>query len=143
MSQSFTHLDILDLLRAGTGIDVEFTEGINDLEVYAEPGMRATLLSGVDQGDDCTKVRVSFAKFDEFNKAFESANYFDKSGSAVLTARQANQYDVEDDIYFTATAPVTEFVILDSRSATLMARYKAEATSGLSYVAWLEQQVQP
>lgn len=68
---------------------------VEDLESYAEPGMRATLTGG-KMSHETLILDVNYAPFDEFNRAFEPKNYYDKSGAPTLTAREANPYKPQD-----------------------------------------------
>lgn len=124
-------------------VTVEFVHGIEDLECYPEKGMRATIISIADDRDhDVMKMRVSYEKFDEFNKAFESHNYFDRAGQPVLTAREANYYTVEETIYVMASDDINKYMqILSESSTALYDAYRLEAPS-ISYTLWLENLVQ-
>lgn len=90
--------ELMDRLMVAP-IEIEFNEGVNDLETYPEPRMRATITSASMDHDNVVKLYVDYSKYDTYNKQFESSNYFDKSGCAVLTARQAGQYKERDTIY--------------------------------------------
>lgn len=122
---------------------VEFTKGVGDLECYPEKGMRATIVGILEDSDrDVLKLRVSYEKFDEFNKAFESHNYFDRAGQPVLTAREAGYYHVEETIYVMADDDVDKYMkILSNGSSSLYDAYVA-AKPDISYTLWLENLVQ-
>lgn len=131
-------------------VDIEFTAGAHDLESYPEPKMRATLLFVKDDhhDDDVMKIRVSYKKFDEYNKAFESHNYWGRIAlgqderSASYTARETGWYEVEEDLYVMATDDISKVLtILDNGPNKLYEAYQADP-KGLSYVQWLESLVQ-
>ncbi len=88
------------------GKTIEFLPAIDDFESYAEGKMRAVVTDIVpmytddpDPREHVYKLFVNYAKYDEYNKQFESANYYDKSGVDCLSARQAGYYSVADCIY--------------------------------------------
>lgn len=118
---------------------VTFGKGIDDLESYPESGMRARVV-GVDLSDcDVYKLKVDYSEFDDFNKQFESANYYDKSGQATLNAREAGYYKVEDVLYVDPGIE-TPWVVEEADRLKVFARFKQEGV-GLTYVQWLEDQV--
>ena len=134
--------DLIQLIAVRGSIDVEFTKGVEDMEGYPELGMRATILNAVDQHDDVMKIRVSYEKYDEFNKQFEGHNYWgvERNGqdpaSATYTARETGWYKVEEDLYVMADDDV-------SRTMTLLSNSNLYDTwnngnKELSYVLWLE-----
>lgn len=130
-------------MNARGPVTVEFVQGVEDLECYPEMGMRATLVSIVeDRGDsDVLLLRVNYETYDEFNKPFESHNYFDRAGQPVLTAREAGFYHVEETIYMMATDKMDKyFRILDNGSNALYTAYRL-AAPGISYTLWLENLV--
>lgn len=134
----------IEQVRALVGKDVQFTKKIEDTEWYAEDGMRGTITSVIVQDDDpkdmVIKIGVSFAKFDEFNKQFETSNYFNNVGDACLTARQANMYHVEDH-YYAGNDVLEHMIPLDDATATLLRFFETDkaANPDLTYVAWLEK----
>lgn len=136
-------MDAIEFLTAMKGKDVEFLPKIEDYEWYAEGGMRATIVGFVVQDDDPTdtviKVQVSFAKFDDYNRRFESANYYDKNGNPCLNAREANMYHVEDWCYMGNDA-ANLMKPLDEGTANLVALFAIdkEKQPHITYVQWLE-----
>lgn len=132
--------ELRQLIEDRGAVNVTCMKGIDDLETYAEPGMRLTITGGDEQHDGVLKLRVSYEDFDEFNKQFESANYFDGNRQPVLTAREAGFYKVKDTIYVMADDEFERFFsTLDSTK--LYDQYKAER-SNIPYVQWLENKVE-
>lgn len=144
MTDSLKIKDLEQLLTAGTPVAVEFGPRIEDAESYPEPGMRALAKRYSTNAHDVCRVFFDFSAFDAHNKALEKANYYDKAGAPTLTAREAGQYQPEDDVYFTPDDEMAPwFTLLPNASLALVTQHlKAkEAGSPLSYVAWLEEQV--
>ena len=133
----------LDSLNALVGKDVQFTKKIEDTEWYAEDKMRGTITSvhvqDSDPLDPVIKFGVSFAKFDEYNKRFESSNYYDNSGNPCLTARESNFYEVEDSVYLGRDYAEC-FTVLDTGTEALLRMFATDKASqpNISYVEWLE-----
>ena len=127
-------------LSAGP-IAVEFGPGIEDFECYAEPKMRAHLVAVDFHQDDVVLLKFEYSEFDEYNKAFESANYFDKNGEPTLTAREAGYYSIKEDIYVMAHDDLQAkmLTLLNSSSLALIAEFKNSGQK--SYVRWLEEQL--
>jgi len=85
------------------GATICFTEGILDLEAYPEPGMHATIKSvGPPDSEGVVCIIVDYSQFDEVNKTFETANYWDGKGNACLDAREAGFYEKVEKLYFMA-----------------------------------------
>lgn len=131
------------------GKTVQFTSKIDDMESYLEGGMRARIVSideedthRPDLHDHLYKIVFDYSEFDEFNKNFESANYYDRNGVACLTAREAGMYDQKDTIYFGSPElwPFEDFFILLSEKQTkLISSFKESGAT--NYIEWLEGQV--
>lgn len=121
------------------GQDIEFNKKVEDLEAYPEKGMRATVLScDVSREDeDLIKVTVSYAKFDEYNKQFESSNYYDKDGNPVLNARQAGVYKETETLYTDSADSHQWCTLLKPEFADLITEWKKDSQDkGESYNAW-------
>jgi hypothetical protein len=103
--------------------------------------MRAHLVAVDLQRDDIAVLKVDYSAFEDFNKVFEKANYFDAHGNPTLTAREAGQYESTEDLYVMASADLEEqmLTILPSDSLALIGEFKACGHS--SYVRWLEEQL--
>ncbi|PTH79108.1 hypothetical protein [Aeromonas veronii] len=134
-------------IQSLVGKGVEFNAGIEDQEGYAENGMRATIMSvkkGGDDGDLCV-IEFDFTQFDEYNKQFESSNYYDKKGNnkACLTAREAGYYKLHEKYYLYAgtnwdgdTDEVFSF-LCDMNDIALL-KEEFEKSGEASYMGWLE-----
>lgn len=138
--------DLVTMLQTGKDVDVEFTKDIVNLECYPEAGMRATLLAVAQNANgDVLKVRLSYKKYDNFNKAFESRNYWGRlsndqdPSSSDYTARETGNYTVEDEIFVMADDDVAEFMTVMTQHE-LFTEWET-GTKEVSYVAWLEDRV--
>jgi hypothetical protein len=128
---------------------VTFSHKIEDMESYAEGGMRARIVSieakntgSPDLHDHIYKIMFDFGEFDKFNRRFESSNYYDKNGSPTLNAREAGYYKEQEAIYFGSPGiwPFEDyFVLADAAQTELLERFKASGET--DYVTWLESQV--
>ena len=78
---------------------IRVLEGIETFEGYLEPGMVARVVGAKLDGDDVIIFDLVLTEFEEHNKQFEKANYFDKNGEACLNAREANCYSEEMKIF--------------------------------------------
>jgi len=127
-------------LLVGGPLPIELEKGVLELEVYAEPKMRAHLLAVVLERDDIAILKLDYSAFDEFNKAFEQSNYYDKEGNPTLTAREAGSYQPQEDLYVMASDDLSSMLsLLPGSSIVLFNEFK---TSGqLNYVRWLEDQL--
>ena len=135
---------LLDFLNdnqvAGQPFAIEFQEGIESLEGYADRGMRAHVTSFQSFGDGVVKVHVDFSVFDEFNKAIEKPNYFDKNGAATLTAREAGQYQSTDILFMDEGDTPAQFFALLNPQNVLVDEWRQSQTTD-SYVTFLENQL--
>lgn len=131
------------------GKDITFKPGIEDMEAYAEGGMRARVVSveaqdtrSRDKHDHVYKITFDYTEFDEYNRRFESSNYYDKNGKPTLSAREANWYNPQETIYFGSPElwPFEDyFEVNGEERRQLVAEFKASGET--DYVAWLEQKV--
>lgn len=137
------------------GKDIQFNHQIAFHEAYPEPAMRATIVSitphvGNDKCEDPAdlvfEVVVDYSKFDELNKAYEQANYYDQYSRPILTAREAGFYNVREKLYF-GSPEYNDwdelFTVLDDGVAQLHAMFNTAINEGYSgtYVNWLENQL--
>jgi hypothetical protein len=137
---------------------VEFKDEIADQEAYPEGGMRATIVSitpdkwnkpGHTDHEQVWMITFDYSKFDEYNKGFESSNYYNSNGDAVATARETGFYEVREQIYFPgpswngATIWNNFFTIADTDRIKLVMEYSESgvADKGVSYSTWLEDKV--
>jgi hypothetical protein len=131
-------------LRQQGPVNVEFVKAAADyLEAYPEGGMRATILDVQGDEPEVLILRVSYEAFDEYNKAYESHNYYDKTGNPTLTAREADCYTVNENLYVMGVDEIDRFFTLMGATASkLHEQYKAECgDKGITYVQWLEAKV--
>jgi hypothetical protein len=133
-----------NLRPSGRGV---FNKGIEDLEAYPETGMRATVIGFSVERDDVGKVRVSYKKFDEYNKQFESSNYYDAQGKPVLTARESGNYNEGETLYTDvnpARAKKIPFKLLAPELDNIMEEWRTEQKGksvGVPYAAWVTQKL--
>lgn len=133
--------DLAHLIQSGVRPVVTFKPPIDDKECYLEPGMRGRLVLVTDKHDDIFKLQVDLTEFDDFNRQFESANYFDKNGQACLTAREAGYLKApQEDIYVGLDDEVDFCEMEDAARMVLYAEYQQQA-AGRTYVQWLEDRV--
>jgi hypothetical protein len=135
--------NIIEQLQVMIGKDIEFYGKIDDYEHYAEAGMRATItditVQDSDLKDMVIKVGLSFVKFDEYNKKYESSNYYNKEGVPVWTAREAGFYGMADYLY--AGNNVHDVLkLVDPALRQLFDLFSADKVSqpNITYVEWLE-----
>lgn len=130
-----------------SGRIVAFGPGIEDSEGYAEPGMRARLITIRIEHSDVYVVTFDFSEFADHNRPYEQANYYDKNGVACLNARQAGYYSDQEDYHLPEPAgwqPNIFTVIEDAARLALIEDYTRE-THALaekpSYTVWLEDRL--
>lgn len=133
-------------LRGLVGKSVQFHDEKKTeyLESYPEAGMRAKIITIVktdseDTDDEFYVITVDYSDFDEHNKALETSNYYDKHGNAVLTARQANQYEPQENLYISARDLRDILKPIDDRVMALVEQFEKSGKS--NYTEWLEEQV--
>lgn len=132
-------IQLKQLLAAGPVV-IEFKQDAEDLEGYVDCGMRAHLIGVTLQADDTAVIKVSYKAFDDFNKAFEKATYYDKNQQPVLTAREAGYYELEEEYYVSSKDDMSSILdVLSASSAGFMAEFIASGEQ--NYVTWLEDQL--
>lgn len=141
---TMSHQPMIAFLQAhvenGRPLAIEFTKDVEDLEGYAEPGMRAHLVDYAIGRDDVVELRVNYQIFEEFNRGLEKANYYDKNQQPTLTAREAGQYEVTETYYVMATDdPSKYFTAIDPNLGLLQEWQNTDRQK--SYVSFLEEQV--
>jgi len=135
---------MIDVARAvGSGLRpvVTFKDGIAEKESYPEAGMRARLLSVSNQSDGILKIKFSYAEFDEFNKQFESANYYGQDQLPNKTARETGYYHVEEAIYFDGDELSSRFFDIENNERVALHDEFRAAAPSVNYVQWLEDQL--
>ena len=135
---------MIEFLKAhvedGRPLAIEFTKGIEDLEGYAEPGMRAHLVDYLPSRDDVVELRVNYQIFEEFNRGLEKANYYDKDGKPTLTARESGHYNVTETYYVMATDDPAKYFSAINPALGLLQEWQ-NTDRQKSYVSFLEEQV--
>lgn len=136
-----TFTELSSLIRNGTTVDVDCLKKVEDLETYVEARMRLTIIDATPEDRDGVIVlTVSYAKYEEINKTFESHNYFDKNGVACLNARQAGFFSVEDTLYVMNTDdPNDYFIMLEDSANYWIQEYLKHRNKDETYVAFLER----
>lgn len=127
-------------LQTGVPLVVEFNKGIEDLEGYAEKGMRATIVGFDVMDSETLRVHVDYSAFEDFNLAFETPNYYGKTNQPTLTARQAGQYTPTEHFYVDPSDPADTFFTPAEQANGLMAQWRS-AGATTSYVRFLEDRV--
>lgn len=119
--------ELLALVKRGVQPVVTFLPGIERPTVpgpqahllwalggYAEPGMRAKILSASDIDNNNEVVfTFDFDAFSEHNRAFERKNYRDAQGVTRLSARQAGRYQPVASLPFDACEGVSASFRMD------------------------------
>ncbi len=118
---------------------VTFTKDIVNCEGYFEPGMRGRLRSVRNSGDDVVIFTVDLSEFEEFNKQFETANYYDKNHVACLNAREAGLYNVKEQYY--ADCDLEAYIEIEEPHRLKIYEEYKQSGSELTYVQWLEDNV--
>ena len=133
---------LYELLQSGIKPVVTFKHDVLNFECFCEPGMRAQITSCVFDSLDMIKIVVDYTQFEEFNKQFETSNYYDEHGVACLTAREADQYENTETIYFMIDHDDLDSVLEVEQSAMmkLYEKYVSEK-SNKTYIQWLEAQL--
>ena len=131
---------------------ITFKKGCEDLESYCEAGMKAKITGIVlermeeKEADLVYKITLDYSQFDDYNKNFETANYYDNNGNPTLTAREAGFYHIQDTLYLGSDNiwPWSNYfdVEHDSTSNRMFERYSRRTMdTDLTYLKWLETQL--
>jgi hypothetical protein len=138
-----THNQLLQMVKAGFKPTITFTAACEELESYADPGMKALVISGVEQvQDDILKILVDYTPFDAHNQAIELPNYYDKDQQPTLTARQANFYRPQEDFYLDLSGKGAAMFTIDGEDRReLYRQYEAQTAGKIQYLTWLEDQI--
>ena len=131
---------------------ITFKPACEDLESYCEAGMKAkvtniSLLRHEEiEHDMVYLVKLDYTNFDDYNRKFETANYYNKSGSPCLTAREAGLYKQVDTLYLGSDLiwPWNNYfeVEHDSISDRMYTRYvNSNTDKTITYLKWLEIQL--
>jgi hypothetical protein len=132
--------DLKAIVDQGIHAVIEFTEGVNDLEVDPDVRMRCKVLRIDDFHDSGLRLMCDFTEFDQYNRAFAKSNYFDKQGNPTQTWMQQEKYTRETlQAYTLYAGPDDDIcVIVDDKYARFWKLYQKENTKE-SYVSWLER----
>lgn len=132
--------ELLRLLKTGQLPVVEFTREIEDYESCIDRGMRARITRAELYTCDTIKVSFSLNEFEAHNRTFEKANYYNKVGEPVLTAREAGYYpkDGIESIVFRVNEDFDAFHVVDANPLVVE---HLNADTKLSYVEWLESEL--
>lgn len=131
--------ELLQFIKSGNQPVVTFKERILDQEGYAEPGMRARI-TGIkkEDSDGCIVVHIDYTEFDEFNTAFESRNYYDKSQNPCLTAREAGFYKPQDTMWLDMEHEVDTTIEIEGDERIALFQEWNNELGGKTYIQWLE-----
>ncbi len=145
MNQQTTNTLTLDVLKSSLAIEplaVTLGNGIIDeTDGYEEVGMRCHILSIDYEDSDYIHLKVSYAEFDEYNKAFETANYHDADGNACLYAREVGAYKTEDTLYVKIESLGSVITILELARYSLLQEFLADPAGATSYTDFLENKI--
>jgi len=131
-------------LQALVGKDIEFLKPVEEYVETVDAGMRATVSHITDDMDEdpndpCLQIHFTFAKFEDYNRAFELKSWYDNKGNPTMTAREAGHYKVEDSIYVGKDWQKC-LKLVDSAQGKLFDLFVVDkkAQPDLTYVSWLE-----
>lgn len=138
--------EFLRVVEAGGRPTVECGPAIDDAEGYLEAGMRARVVDATISHDHVS-LRLDAGPFDDHNRRFETANYFDAQDRCVLSARDAGHYPEGGIVRVYLSPPgdgtglgdrdlASLFTIVEDGASPLYARFLA--TGEPSYTACLE-----
>lgn len=83
-----------------TGKDVLFSEKMDEYDaVYADEGMKATILKITVESDGLVCIRFSYKKFDAENDLVAKSDFYLPNGG-MGTGKEAGFYTEEEDIWF-------------------------------------------
>lgn len=136
-----TIADLVTVLKNGNNPVVEFGRAVEELDGYAEPGMRARATGVRVLDEEMVAIEFNFGEFEGHNTLLEASNYYDKSGNPTLTAHQSGFYKPEDDCFFSRDDLLENWltIVADER-ISLFAQYVAAGTQE-SYIRWLEDKI--
>ena len=139
-----TFAELIKNIHNYTDLVIEFKKDVDAWAQYPEANMRAQITNGrLDYNEDeVGRITFDYTKFDDFNKQFESSDYYDKNQVhknqvPCLTARQAGLYNPVDTIYILLTDDPNKFMNVVSVSQ-YYEQYLANRTDKQSYVNFLE-----
>lgn len=129
------------LIQSGVHPVITCQKKVEELENYAEPSMRARIIGSALRHADVVTLNLDFTEFDEYNKAFESSNYYDRAGQAVLTAREAGQYSLKQEYYVMASDEMEPYMVVTEANALALLKAYQDSGEKTPYSEWLERRV--
>jgi hypothetical protein len=134
--------ELANMVTDGVRPVVTFNKKVENKEGYFEAGMRGRLTAIRGLRDDVFELIVDVREFDEYNKQFETANYFDKSGKPTLTAREAGFYSADGHLeVYTDTELEVDFLEIEEPSRLQVYQDYVKSGEKVAYVQWLESQL--
>jgi hypothetical protein len=114
-----------------------------DIETYLEPGMIAVLTAIEDDQDGTLQLTFDVRAHTEFNKQYETPDYFDQDGHPTLTATQAgygpDRNNYIETLYIGSQWPIDcLFTVVDTKTTKLFKLYQDDRRDGQTYIEWLE-----
>lgn len=138
------HIDTLKVkLTSMIGKTFLFNKKVEDLEDYAESGMKARLTGFHFDGEDVAVLSFDFETFKDYNASFESRNYYDKNGKPTLNAHEAGFYKPVQDMYFPCDLQeILSYmnVLVNDKKDALVEQFQ-NANTDEGYVEWLENRL--
>jgi len=130
-------MNFIELKEIGVITNITFKKKIEDLEGYAEGGMKANILKLTSSHDGILVFTVDYSGFEDYNRNLETANYWLPDGS-LGTAREAGMYNPTETLHVMESDIVEDYLTIDSSDRfDLYQKYK-EYNSDKPYVTWLE-----
>lgn len=133
--------ELAQMVSDGIHPVVTFKAPVLDKEGYLETGMRGRLVAVSHEHDDMFKLHVDLSEFDDFNRQFESANYYDKDGVPRLTAREAGFHKAPKDELYVGNGEEVDFCEVEEPNRLVLYETYRKASANTTYVQWLEDRV--
>jgi hypothetical protein len=127
-------------LKSLVGKTVVFTKNVEDLEDYAESGMKARVQDFIIKDSELTIIKFDFDFYKNHNSQYETSNYYDKYGRPTLNAHEAGIYKPIQDMYLPSNLEsIMSYmnVVTLERQDTLLQKYQNSQTDK-TYLEWLE-----
>ena len=107
--------EIQEMFLTGKPVIVEFNKNIEEYESCIDNGMKARIVS-ISEPDEYQTVKISFDlnDFEEYNDLRMKANYYDKYGRAVLTAKEADMWPKNgiESVWFDGGSRMVHFSVI-------------------------------
>jgi hypothetical protein len=138
-----TFTELAQIIRSGVVFQVQMKKLIESCDSYPEENMRATIAGEViDTEDNFFRILFDYTAYDEYNKAFESSNYYDKNGKACLTARQSGYYQIKETLWFRGDSnPNDYFEVIPGSQSKWMKLFMKERLDEETYAHFLERKL--